>query len=203
MQPLLQSKAEESPSGQHMQQPTISADATLHPPRKETKEAHANKLDNYFARKATGNSPPEIEAVDIPDVATHVRTTYLRLHQKRHTYAEDKNFQIVKDALSELRGYVNEKRLRKITTDPPKTHKTIRRYFKERSFRTIRFDQPKSPAEATGALEGKAARHYVSHSHMWGTYYVKVLVLAQVRQWLSATPFSRCASYTKDELPAG
>ena len=124
-----------------MQQPTVSADATLHTPRKKTKEAHANKLDNYFAHIATGNSFPEIEAVDIPDVATDVRSTYLRLHQKRHTYAEDKNFQIVKDALSELRGYVNEKRLHKMTTDPPRTPKTIRRYFKRT--RTIAFDQPK------------------------------------------------------------
>ena len=130
IQPLPQSKAEESPSGQYMQQPTVSADATLHTPRKKTKEAHANKLDNYFAHMATGNSPPEIEAVDIPDVATDVRSTYLRLHQKRHTYAEDKNFQIVKDALSELRGRVNQKRLHKMTTDPPK----IRQDFKERSF---------------------------------------------------------------------
>ena len=104
IQPLLQSKAEESPSGQYMQQPTVSADATLHPPRKTTKEAHANKLDNYFAHKATGTSPPEIEALDILDVATDVRSTYLHLHKKRHTYAEDKNFHIVKDALSELRG---------------------------------------------------------------------------------------------------
>ena len=37
IQPLQQSKAEESPSGQYMQQPTISADATLHTPRKKTK----------------------------------------------------------------------------------------------------------------------------------------------------------------------
>ena len=108
-------------------------DATLHPPRKKTKEPHANKLDNYFAHKATGTSPQEIEALDIPDVATDVRSTYFHLHKKRHTYAEDKNFHIVKDALSELRGYVNQKRLHKMTTDPPKTPKTIRQYFKESS----------------------------------------------------------------------
>ena len=153
-----------------MQQPTFSADARLHTPREKKKEAHANKLDNYFAHMAAGNSPSEIEAVDIPDVATDVRSTYLRLHQKRHTYAEDKNFQIVKDALSELRGYVNKQRLHKITTDPPKTPKTIRRYFKERGFSAIAFDQSKSPAGATGAQVGKAARHYVNHSHMWRTY---------------------------------
>ena len=131
---------------------------------------------------AAGNSPSEIEAVDIPDVATDVRSTYLRLHQKRHTYAEDKNFQIVKDALSELRGYVNQKRLRKMTTDPPTTPKTIRRYFKERGFGTISFEHSKSPAEAIDAQARKAARHYVAHSRMWRTYYVKLLVLAQARQ---------------------
>ena len=114
-----------------------------------------------------------------------MRSTYLRLHQKRHTYAEDKNFQIVKDALSELRGYVNQKRLHQITTDPPKTHKTIRRYFK--MTRTIAFDQSKSLAESTGAHVGKAARHIVHPSQMWQTYYVKLRVLAQARQWLSAT----------------
>ena len=130
MQPLLQSKAEESPSGQYTQQPTVSADATLHTPLKKRKEAHANKLGNYFAHMATGSSLPEIEAADSPDVATDVRSTYFRLHQKRHTYAEDKNFQIVKDALSELCDYVNKKRLPEITTDPPKKPKTIRRYFK-------------------------------------------------------------------------
>ena len=127
---------------------------------------------------ATGSSLPEIEAVDIPDVATDVRSTYLRLHQKRHTYAEDKNFQIVKDALSELRGFVNKKRLHDMTTDPPKTSKTIRQDFNERMFKTIAFDVSKSLDKATGAHEGKAVRHHVNHSHTWRTYYVKLLVLA-------------------------
>ena len=149
MHPLQQSTAEESPSGQYIQQPTDSANATLHTPRKKTKEAHANKLHNYFAHVATGSSLPEIEAADIPDVATDVRSTYLRLHQKRHTYAEDKNFQIVKDALSELRGYVNKKRLNKLTTNPPKTPRTIRRYFKEGGVTATPFDQSKFLAEVT------------------------------------------------------
>ncbi len=114
-------------------------------------------------------------------------STYRRLHAKRHIHAEDKNFHIVKHALPELRGYVNKTRLHNMSTILPKTPKTTRQYFKERSFATITFDQSKSPAEATGAQEGKAARHSVTNSHMWRTYYVKLLVLAQARRWLSAT----------------
>ena len=36
------------------------------------------------------------------------------------TYADDDDFLIVKDALSELRGYVNKKRLHEITIDLPR-----------------------------------------------------------------------------------
>ena len=74
-----------------------------------------------------------------------------------------------------------------MTTDPPKTSKTIRQDFKERMFKTIAFDVSKSLDKATGAHEGKAARHHVDHSDTWRTYYVKLLVLAQARRWLSAT----------------
>ena len=74
-----------------------------------------------------------------------------------------------------------------MTTDPPKTSKTIRQDFKERNFQIINFDVSKSVDKATGAHEGKAARHHVDHSHTWRTYYVKLLVLAQARRWLSAT----------------
>ena len=134
----------------------------------------SNKLDNYFTHMPTGSSLPEIKAVEIPDVAKDVSSTYRRLLQKRHTYAEDKNFHIVLNALSELCGYVSKGRLRKLTTDPRKTCKTIRQNFKERSFKTIAFDVSKSPAEATGAQEENAARHTVDHSHTWRTYYVKL-----------------------------
>ena len=134
----------------------------------------SNNLEKYFTHMPTGSSLPEIKAVEIPDVATDVSSTYLRLHQKRHTYAEDKNFHIVLNALSELCGYVSKGRLRKLTTDPRKTCKTIRQNFKERSFKTISFDVSKSPAEATGAQEENAARHTVDHSHTWRTYYVKL-----------------------------
>ena len=120
-------------------------------------------------------------------MAKGVRSTYLRLHAKRHIYAEDEDFHIVKNALSELRGYVNQTRLRTLKRDPPKTPKTIRQYFKERSFKTISFDKSKPPDEATGAQEGKAARHNAEHSQTWRAYYVKLLVLAQARRWLSAT----------------
>ena len=90
----------------------------------------SNNLENYFTPMATGSSLPEIAPVAIPDVATDVSSTHLRLRQKRHTYAEDKNFDIVLDALHELSGYVTKERLRKLTTEPRKTCKTIRQYFK-------------------------------------------------------------------------
>ena len=95
--------------------------------------ARDNKIDNYFTPRATGDARPEIEELHIPDVATDVRSTYLRLHAKRHIYADDQDFHIVKDTLSELRGYVNRTRLHKMTSDPPKTPKTIRQYFKTKS----------------------------------------------------------------------
>ena len=134
----------------------------------------SNKLDNYFTHMPTGSSLPEIKAVEIPDVATDVSSTYLRLHQKRHTYAEDKNFTIVRGALYELSGYVGKQRLRELTSDPRKTGKTIRQYFKERNFGTINFHLAKAPAEATGADEENAARCKVDVSHTWRTYYVKL-----------------------------
>ena len=70
-----------------------------------------------------------------------------------------------------------------MTTGPPK----IRQDFKERSCERINFNVSTSPDEATGAQEGKAAQHLVNHSHTWRTYYVKLLILAQARRWLSAT----------------
>ena len=88
----------------------------MDPPRKKTEHCRGNKLDNYFTPRAVGEALPEIEELHIPEVATDVTSTYLRLHAKRHIYAQDKDFHIVKDVLSELRGYVNHKRLRKITT---------------------------------------------------------------------------------------
>ena len=131
-------------------------------------------MDNYFTHMAPGSSLPEIKPVVIPDVARDVSSTYLRLRQKRHTYVEDKNFDIVLGALYELRGCVTKQRLRKLTTEPRKTCKTIRQNFKERSFKTIAFDVSKSPAEATGAQEENAVRHTAIHSHTWRTYYVKL-----------------------------
>ena len=120
-------------------------------------------------------------------MATDVSSTYLCLHAKKHIYAEDEDFRIVKNALSQLRGFVNKKSLHDMTTDPRNTSKTIRQDFKERMFKTINFDVPKSADKATCAREGKAARHHVDHSHTWRTYYIKLLVLAQARRWLSAT----------------
>ena len=136
---------------------------------------------------ATGASLPEIEDPDIPDVATDVRSTYLRLHTKRDIYAEDKEFHIVKNTLSELRGYVNKDRLHKMITDPPKTPKTRRRYFKDRSFGALHFPLSLSSADAGDGQQSEGTRHVVNQSHTWKRYCVKLLVLAQARRWLSAT----------------
>jgi hypothetical protein len=183
--PLLQSEGSFPPGGYPMQK-RASADAAFHPPRK-TAEVGGSKLENYFKPMATGDSLPEMDALDIPDVATDVRSTYLRLQTKRDTYAEDKDFHIVKNALSELRGYLNKDRLRKMITDAPKKPKTIRQHFKERNFGILNFSFSPSSAEAGGAQQSEGGRHKVYHSHAWRTYYVKLLVLAQARQWLSAT----------------
>ena len=144
-------------------------------------------LYNYFTRQDPGAARPEIEELHIPDVATDVRSTYFRLHAKRHMYAGDQDFHIVKDALSELRGYVSQGRLRKLTSHPRNTPKTIRRYFQESHFDSVWFAHSTSAVDATGAQQMKGGRHCVNHSHTWRTYYVKLLVLAQARQWLSAT----------------
>ncbi len=186
LQCLLQGKASFPPRGYHIQKRGASADAACHPPRKKA-EVGASKLENYFESRATGDSLPEIDALDIPDVATDVRSTYLRLQTKRDIYAKDTDFHIVKNALSELRGYVGEKRLRKMITDPPKTPKTIRQHFKESNFGTLAFSFSQSSAAAGGAQQSQGERHKVDHSHAWRTYYVKLLVLAQARPWLSAT----------------
>ena len=86
LQPLLQSKATRS----------VSADTTVHPPRKKTAQPRDNKVDNYFTLRAAGDALPEIEELHMPDVATDVSSTYLILHAKRHIYAEDQDFHIVK-----------------------------------------------------------------------------------------------------------
>ena len=81
----------------------------------------------------TGSKAPEIEPTQIPDVAIDVESTYLRLRMKRDAQTEDKDFQIVKNTLSEFRGYINQRRLHHIITDPANTPKTIRQYFKARN----------------------------------------------------------------------
>ena len=136
-QPLLQSKSTEPPSAHSMQKRPVSADTSLQAPRKKTEYGRDNKLDNYFKPRAAGDARPEIEELCIPDVATDVSSTYLCLHAKKHIYAEDEDFRIVMNALSQLRGFVNHKSLHHMTTDPPKTSKTIRQDFKERMFKTV------------------------------------------------------------------
>ena len=104
----------------------------------------SNNLEKYFTHMPTGSSLPEIKAVEIPGVATDVSSAYLRLHEKRHTYVEDKNFTIVLRALYELCGNVTKQRLYELTRDPRKRGKTICQYFKERNFEFIHFSAVKS-----------------------------------------------------------
>ena len=184
---LLQSKGPVAPRRDPEQKRAASAaDAAVQRHRKEAKVSDC-KLESYFKLRVAGDGPPDVEALHIPDVATDVISTYLRLHTKRDTYAEDKDFHIVTNALSELRGYVNERRLHKIITDPPKTPKTIRQRFKEGWHGTVSFSLSPSSADAGGAQQSASTRQHISPSHTWRTYYVKLLVLAQARRWLSAT----------------
>ena len=152
-----------------------------------TRKILPGKLENYFKPIAAGKSLPEIEPLDIPDVATDVTSTFLRLHTKSNIYAEDEDFRIVKDALSVLRNQVNKARLLKMTRVPRGKPKTVRRYFKPRNFAIVSFSSSPSPAEAAGGQQPKQERATFNTSLAWKSYYVKVLVLAQARQWLSAT----------------
>ena len=49
------------------------------------------------------------------------------------------------------------------------------------------FSLSPSSADAGGAQQSASTRQHISPSHTWRTYYVKLLVLAQARRWLSAT----------------
>ena len=184
-QPLLQSKATGAPRAHSMQQRSVSANITMDPPRKKTEHCRDNKLDNYFTPRAVGEALPEIEELHIPEVATDVTSTYLRLHAKRHIYGRDKDFGIVKDTLSELRGYVNRQRLSKITTCS-KQPRTIRAYFKEAGFGTINFTKSPAPGAEASDQQPKEKRPSLATPLAWTTYYSKLLVLAQARRWLSA-----------------
>ena len=123
----------------------------------------------------------------MPDVATDGRSTCLLLRVKKHVYADDQDFHIVQAALSQLSGNVDKRQLHRMTTDPPRTAKTVRQYFKERSFGAVSFTVPNSPDQATSAQEQKEDRAHYRHSHEWRKYYVKLVVLAQARRWLSST----------------
>ena len=80
-----------------------------------------------------------------------------------------------------LRGNVHEKRLKQLTSEPQRTHKTIRQCFKEQNFGTIHFLQ--SGAEGSADRAGRINR---TPELAWKLYYTKLLVMAQARQWLSA-----------------
>ena len=148
-------------------------DATLHPPRKKV------NLSNYFKPMAPGASLPVVEDRDIPDVATDVRSTYLRFHVNRNNHAENKDFHILKNILSELRGYVGQRRLLQLLKDPPKTPKTVRQHFLHLELFWPSF--PRSCAEA------QKLRRHIRPSQTWSLYYARLCVLTQARRWLSAT----------------
>ena len=149
-----------------MQQRAVSEDATLHSPRKKAKHHCDNKVDNYFTAQAAGDARPEIEELHIADVATDVRSTYFRLHAKRHMDAGDTDFHIVKDALSELRGYVSQTRLCTMTKDPPKRRKTIRQYFKEKVSKQLISTRPKHMMKRLLRRKEKLlVPHLRSHRH--------------------------------------
>ena len=77
LQSLQQSKVPGPPSAHCMQQQSVSADTTLHPPRKKTKQPRDNELYNYFTPRAAGDARPDIEEQRIPDVATDVIRCHL------------------------------------------------------------------------------------------------------------------------------
>ena len=81
-------------------------------------------------------------------------------------YADDQDFHIVQAALSQLSGNLNQRQLHRMTTDPPRTAKTVRQYFKERTFGTVNFTVPNSPDQATSAQEQNDARPQYEHSHL-------------------------------------
>ena len=81
-QTLLRITAREPSSAHAIQQRAVSADTTVDPPCKKTKPS-SNKLDNYFTRRAASDARPEIQELDMPDVATDVRSTFLLLRAKK------------------------------------------------------------------------------------------------------------------------
>ena len=183
---LLHATATKPSSAQIMQQGAVSVDNIVDPSCKKTQPS-TNKLDKYFTRRAASDAPPEIEKLDMPDVATDVRSTFFLLRAKKHIYADDQNFKIVLSALYDFLGNVDKRKLQNMTTDSRKTSKTIRQHFTGRDFQTIAFTISKSVHETITAQEQKDDRAYCNPSHEWRKYYVKLNVLAQARCWLSPT----------------
>ena len=176
--PLLQSKAR--------RKRTVSSVEDGSPSRKQSGD-RAHTLAKYFKLGTTSAGPSEIEPLDTPDVATDVGSTYLLFQRKRGAHAGDKDFQIVRNALCVLRGYVDKRRLHDVITDPPKTQKTIRQHFKEKYYTTLSYSHSQCSVETDGAKQSEQRRSLFTPSLTWRTYYVKLLVLAQARRWLSAT----------------
>ena len=102
--PLLQSEGSLPPRSEKLSAPVNTED---HPPHKRA-EAIANTLRNYFTPKDASVSGVDIEELEIPTVATDVRSTYFRLRAKRDTYAEDADFKIVTAALDALRSSIGQ-----------------------------------------------------------------------------------------------
>ena len=96
----------------------------------------------------------------MPDIATDVSSTFLRLHAARENYAEDQDFHIVKMRCLNFVATSAQKGLRIIMTDPRKAPKTVRRYFKERTFAGVNFSVSRQGKDvATGAQEAFAEHH--------------------------------------------
>ncbi len=78
---------------------------------------------NYFTPKDASVSGVDIEELEIPTVATDVRSTYFRLRAKRDTYAEDADFKIVTEALDALRSPIKRQTLRERVTYGPRAER--------------------------------------------------------------------------------
>ena len=152
-------------------------------PTKSQSKADQKDLSQYFTRVIGSDvSAGSAAAASSYAVVTDVGSAFLRLRVKQHQHTDDSDFHIVKNALDLLRNPINKKDLRKMVTDKRKNAKTVRQHFQDRCFRTVHFVSPQSSTET-----GSAKQIHFNQTHYWTTYYVKLLVLAQARRWLSAT----------------
>lgn len=150
-------------------------------------KAEQKNLSQYFRRATGPAASADSAAAPIPAIATDVGSTFLRLRAKQHRYVEDSEFDIVVKALGLLRNRISQDDLLKISIDKRGKPKTIRQQFKDRDFGTIRFATVQPSTDASSAQQSGDGCTRFHHTHDWRTYYIKLLVLAQARRWLSAT----------------